>query len=235
MIPNHIAFICDGNGRWATAQGKKRTYGHKMGEKVFEPVVNYLLKQGVSTITFFVFSTENWKRSEEEVNYLMERFEYGLKSQADMAMKKNLRIRILGRRDRISKKILTLIEKIEKDTSENTAGTLCFCLDYGGQNDIAEAGKQIALDAKNGIIEPENINEEIFGSYLPDADIIPIDLVVRTSMERRISNFMLWHLAYSELVFIPEYWPEMNEKILARILDDYQNRDRRFGGLNEKK
>lgn len=233
MIPNHVAFICDGNGRWAKAQGKPRIYGHKIGETVFEKIIDYLIKKGVSTISFFVFSTENWKRSDEEVEYLMKRFESGLENQSNIAQKKNLRVRIIGRKTKLSQKLLDLIDKIELETSENTAGTVCFCLDYGGQNDIAEAGRKIAFDVANGNITPDDIDEEVFGSYLPDADILPIDLLVRTSMEQRISNFMLWHLAYSELMFIKEYWPEMNEKVLDNILEEYNHRNRRFGGINE--
>ncbi len=229
VIPNHIAFVCDGNGRWAQARGKKRTYGHAAGEKVFESVVDALIKRGVSTITFYVFSTENWKRSKEEVGYLMERFEYGLKSQLKMAQKRDLRVRIIGTREGLSKKIVKLIENMEEKTVENTSGTICFALNYGGQDEIVRAAKDMARDAISGDVDLNSVDEGVFSTYLDSGDLLPIDLMVRTSQEIRISNFMLWSLAYAEMMFIKEYWPDMNEKIIDRVLREYAKRNRRFG------
>jgi len=224
-VPNHIAFICDGNRRWAEARGLPPLMGHKAGISNFENLVDWYIARGVSTITFFIFSTENWNRSDEEVNYLMELFYTELKKNMKHALEKNLRYRIVGSRDRLPKKLADMCDDLEETSAENTGGTVVFALNYGGQAEI--------IDAVNAAIAAGTpVNRETFETYMDTGDLLPIDLMVRTSNEFRISNFLLWKLAYAELLFVREHWPDLvrDEKMWQSILDEYAQRDRRFGG-----
>jgi undecaprenyl diphosphate synthase len=229
-IPQHIAFICDGNRRWAKNRGLPPLQGHRAGIENFEKLVDWFIARGVSTVSFFIFSTENWDRSKDEVSFLMDLFYTELNKNLKHATEKNLRYKIAGSRDRLSAKLAKLCDKLEEKSAENTGGTVCFCLNYGGQDEIVRAANSaIAAGEKS-------LTKETFESYLNTGDLLPIDMVVRTSNERRISNFLLWKLAYAELYFVPEHWPELvkSEKLWQDVLDEYARRNRRFGGGKEK-
>ena len=228
-IPQHIAFICDGNRRWAENRGLPPLLGHKAGIANFEKMVDWYINQGVTTITFFIFSTENWNRSEEEVNFLMDLFCTELDKNLKHALTHNLRYRVIGSRTRLPKKLATLCDKLEKESAENTGGTVVFALNYGGQAEI--------IDAVNAAIQAgEPVTRETFETFLDTGDLLPVDLMVRTSNEFRISNFLLWKLAYAELLFVPEHWPDLvqNQKLWQKVLDEYSTRNRRFGGGKKK-
>ncbi|MDR2269193.1 MAG: di-trans,poly-cis-decaprenylcistransferase [Rickettsiales bacterium] len=220
-IPNHIAFICDGNRRWAKERKLPPLEGHRAGIANFENLVDWFIAHGVSTISFFIFSTENWDRGKEEVDFLMSLFYNELKKNLRNAIKKNLRYKIIGGRGRLSKKLANLCDKLEEKSAEGTAGTVVFALNYGGRDEIVRAVKE---------------HGENFDLFMDTADLPDIDMVVRTSNEQRISNFMLWKLAYAEMYFMKQHWPELvkSEKLWRDVLDEYARRNRRFGGGKEK-
>ena len=228
-IPQHIAFICDGNRRWAEQRGLPPLQGHLAGISNFENLVDWFIGRGVSTITFYIFSTENWNRTQEEVDFLMDLFYKELSKNMKHAMEKNLRYRVVGSRAKLPEKLAKLCDKLEESSAENTGGTVVFALNYGGQDEIIRAVNDAIKDGKP-------IDKETFETYLDTGDLLPVDLMVRTSNENRISNFLLWKLAYAELLFIPEHWPELvrSEKLWQHVLQEYQKRDRRFGGGKKK-
>ena len=224
-VPQHIAFICDGNRRWAENRGMPPLMGHQAGIANFEGLVDWYMRRGVTTITFFVFSSENWSRSKEEVDFLMDLFYTEMNKNMKNAVEKNLRYRVIGSRDKLPAKLAKLCDKLEESSAENTAGTVVFALNYGGQQEI--------VDAVNAAIAAgEPVTRESFETYLDTGDLLPIDLMVRTSNESRISNFLLWKLAYAELLFVPEHWPDLvkSEKLWQYTLDEFAKRNRRFGG-----
>lgn len=228
-VPQHIAFICDGNRRWAEQRGLPPLAGHKAGISNFENLVDWFVARGVTTVTFFLFSTENWNRSDEEVDFLMDLFYTELKKQMSHALKKNLRYRVIGSRGRLPKKLADLCDELEQMSAENTGGTVVFALNYGGQDEIVTA---VNAAIENGT----SVDKDTFETFLDTGDLLPIDLMVRTSNEFRISNFLLWKLAYAELLFMPEHWPELvkSEKLWQYTLDEYAKRNRRFGGGKKK-
>ena len=224
-VPQHIAFICDGNRRWAENRGLPPLMGHQAGIANFENLVDWFLKRGVSTVTFWVFSTENWNRSKEEVDFLMDLFYTELKKNLKNAIEKNLRYRVIGSRDRLPEKLAKLCDELEEKSAEHTGGTVVFALNYGGKDEI--------VDAVNAAIENgEPVTKETFETFMDTGDLLPVDLMVRTSNEYRISNFMLWKLAYAELLFVSEHWPDFvkSEKLWQYTLDEFAKRNRRFGG-----
>jgi undecaprenyl diphosphate synthase len=224
-VPSHVAFICDGNRRWAEARGLPPLMGHRAGIANFENLVDWFIARGVTTITFFIFSTENWNRSDEEVSFLMDLFYTELKKNLKHALEKNLRYRVIGSRARLPKKLADMCDKLEAESAENTAGTVVFALNYGGQDEIINA-------VNDAIAEGNQVTRETFETFLDTGELLPVDLMVRTSNEFRISNFLLWKLAYAELLFVPEHWPELvkSEKLWQFVLDEYAKRNRRFGG-----
>lgn len=224
-VPNHIAFICDGNRRWAEARGLPPLMGHRAGIANFETLVDWFIARGVTTITFFIFSTENWNRSDEEVGFLMDLFYSELKKNLKHALEKNLRYRVIGSRDKLPKKLANMCDKLEAESAENTAGTVVFALNYGGQDEIINA-------VNDAIDEGKPVTRDTFETFLDTGELLPVDLMVRTSNEFRISNFLLWKLAYAELLFVPEHWPELvrSKKLWQFVLDEYAKRNRRFGG-----
>lgn len=224
-IPQHIAFICDGNRRWAEMRGLPPLMGHQAGISNFENLVDWFMKRGVTTVTFFVFSSENWNRSQEEVDFLMELFYTELSKNIKRALEKNIRYRVIGSRDRLPEKLAKLCDELEDTSAENTGGTVSFALNYGGQQEIVDA-------VNAAIANGEPVTRETFETFLDTGDLLPIDLMVRTSNESRISNFLLWKLAYAELLFLPEHWPDLvkNEKLWQHVLDEFSKRNRRFGG-----
>ena len=224
-IPQHIAFICDGNRRWAENRGLPPLMGHQAGIANFENLVDWFLRRGVSTVTFWVFSTENWNRSKEEVDFLMDLFYTELKKNMKNAIEKNLRYRVIGSRDRLPEQLAKLCDELEEKSAEHTGGTVVFALNYGGKDEI--------VDAVNAAIENgEPVTKDTFETFMDTGDLLPVDLMVRTSNEYRISNFMLWKLAYAELLFVPEHWPDFvkSEKLWQYTLDEFAKRNRRFGG-----
>ena len=228
-IPQHIAFICDGNRRWAENRGLPPLAGHQAGIANFENMADWFIKRGVTTLTFFIFSTENWNRSQEEVDFLMNLFCTEMEKNMKHALEHNVRYRVIGSRDRLPRKLAKLCDDLEAKSSENTGGTVVFALNYGGQDEIVRA-VNAAID--NG----EHVTRETFETFMDTGDLLPIDLMVRTSNECRISNFLLWKLAYAELLFVPEHWPDLvrNEKLWNKVLDEYSKRNRRFGGGKKK-
>lgn len=229
VVPQHIAFICDGNRRWAENRGLPPLMGHQAGISNFENLVDWFIARGVSTITFFCFSTENWNRSQDEIDFLMDLFYTELTKNMNHALEKNLRCRVIGSRDRLPEKLAKLCDELEEKTAENTGGTVAFAVNYGGQQEI--------IDAVNAAISAgEPVTRETFETYLDTGDLLPIDLMVRTSNENRISNFLLWKLAYAELLFVPEHWPDLvkDEKLWQHVLDEFAKRNRRFGGGKKK-
>lgn len=228
-IPNHLGIIVDGNGRWATSRGKSRSEGHKAGAKNIDKVIELVFNRGIKYLSLFVFSTENFKRSKEEVDYLMNLVGIKFKSDFKKLKEKNIKVLISGSRENLSNKILKILDEVQEDTRNNTGNVLNFCLNYGGQLEIIDAVKKIHHDAINNIINIEEINEETFSNYLYH-NLPPLDFVIRTSGEMRISNFMLWQLSYAELYFPKVLFPNFNEEDLEDAIFAYNKRERRFGG-----
>jgi undecaprenyl diphosphate synthase len=225
-LPKHIGFIVDGNRRWATSQSLPAYEGHRAGYKTLKDILLETIHRGVPYVSAYVFSTENWKRSEEEVGWLMNLLLTVLKKDAHIFIDNNIRLRVIGGREKLSRKIVAAIEEVEKNTAHLTAGTVVLCLNYGGQQEVADAVKElIEADTASRDVTPELISQHL---YAPD--IPPCDLVVRTSGEQRLSNFMLWRSAYSEFIFIDKPWPDMTNDDITAILKEYSSRKRRFGG-----
>lgn len=227
LIPNHVAIILDGNGRWAKERGLKRTEGHREGYKTLKKISKYILHKGTKYLSVFAFSTENFNRPKEEVDYLMNLFIKGFKNDTWYFNKENIRVVFSGRNEKLSKEVLEAMDIMEKDTLNNTGGILNICLNYGGRAEIVDAVNKIIKDKK------ESITEEEFKKYLYQ-DLPDIDLMIRTSGEIRISNFMLWQLSYAELYFPKCYFPDFLEEEYDKALTEYTKRDRRFGGLKNE-
>ena len=225
-IPNHVAIILDGNGRWAKEKGKKRTEGHKEGYKNLKNISKYILNSGTKVFSVFAFSTENFKRPQEEVDFLMNLFMEGFNHDSKFFQKENIKVVFSGRKDNLRKDVLDAMDKMTEETKNNTLGTLNICLNYGGRAEI--------IDAINKIKEEEiEVTEETFNKYLYN-ELPDIDLMIRTSGEVRISNFMLWQLSYAELYFPKCYFPDFNEDEYDKAILEYTKRDRRFGSLNNE-
>lgn len=229
-IPTHVAIIMDGNGRWATRQGKKRTEGHYAGYKRLKKTALYILSKGVKYLSVFAFSTENFKRSEEEVNYLMDLFVSAFKSDLHFFVKNNVKVVFSGRNKPLSKKVLDVMKTLEEETKNCTLGTFNICLNYGGQAEMVDAAKKIAIDYKENNIDLDSIDMNNFYKYLYN-DLPPVDLMIRTSGELRISNFMLYSIAYAELYFTETCFPDFDEKEFDKALESYQNRNITKGGI----
>lgn len=223
-IPNHIAIIMDGNGRWAEKRGLPRTFGHKEGADALRKIITYAGKIGVKYLTVYAFSTENWKRSKDEIDALMFLFKTYLKNEEKNIMKNNVRFLVSGRKNGVSSSLLEAIKKLEDKSRDNTGLTLNIAFNYGGRAEI--------IDAVNSILKSgaDNINEEDFSKYLYN-DIPDPELLIRTSGEFRISNFLLWQIAYSEIYITKALWPDFDEKELDKAIQSYNERDRRFGGV----
>lgn len=233
-LPNHIAIILDGNGRWANKRGMNRNLGHRAGAKNLFVIAKYAYELGIKAITVFAFSTENWSRPEEEVNYLMNEALRFKDEYRDSIKKYNFRVNIIGERDRLNSEVLKLIDDSNEQTKNNTDFYFTICLNYGSQQEIIHAIKAISNDVKNEILTTEEINQDLVNSYLYTNELPPLDLLIRTSGEQRISNFLLWQLAYAELYFTKTLWPDFKHKDLLEAIYDYQQRNRRFGGIKGK-
>lgn len=232
-LPNHVAIIMDGNGRWAKKRGKVRSEGHLEGSKNLQRLSEYVLKKGIKILSVFAFSTENFSRSKDEVDYLMNLIVKHFKKEAKKFTKNNIKVLISGRRERLRNDVIDAINYIQDVTKNNTGGILNICLNYGGQEEIIDASKRIAKDYKNGDLDLDSLNKNSFYKYLYN-DLEPIDFLIRTSGEERISNFMLYSLAYSELYFTDVHFPDFKEEEFDKALLEYQRRDRRFGGIKDE-
>ncbi len=232
-VPSHVAIIMDGNGRWAKNRGLKRTNGHKKGAEALKKISEYVYDKHIKILSVFAFSTENWKRDKEEVDYLMDLFIKAFKENFEVVKKKNVKVIFSGVKEKLSDKVIKQMNKMMEDTKDNKNGIFNICLNYGGQDEIIEATKKISKEVLDGNIDIKDINKDMFNKYLFN-DLPPIDLMIRTSGEYRISNFMLWQMAYSELYFTDTLWPDFDEKEFDKALDSYNKRDRRFGGVKEK-
>ena len=226
-IPNHVAIILDGNGRWAKEKGLKRTEGHKEGYENLKKISKYILNKGTKYLSVFAFSTENFNRPQEEVDFLMNLFIKGFKKDFHYFNEENIRVVFSGKEEKLNKNVIDAMKEMEESTKNNTGGTLNICLNYGGRAEIIDAINKIIND------KIENITEEDFKKYLYK-NLPDIDLLIRTSGEIRISNFMLWQLSYAELYFPKCYFPDFNESEYDKALYEYTSRDRRFGGLNNE-
>ncbi len=233
-IPRHVAIIMDGNGRWAKQRHLPRVAGHKAGLEAAHKIVEHCIKQGLEVLTLFVFSSENWRRPEEEVSYLMHLFMTMLQRDANKLHEQNVQLRIIGDRSRFSIKLQKHIAKVEKLTESNTGLKLLLAANYGGQWDIMEAVHKIAADLQCGEIHINDLTTDTIKQHLSFADLPDPDLFIRTSGEMRISNFMLWQLAYSELYFTDVYWPDFDAAELDKALSFFASRERRFGYISEQ-
>jgi len=230
-IPNHVGIIVDGNGRWATNKGKSRSEGHLAGSKNLIELSRYIFSKGINVLSVFVFSTENFKRSKEEVDYLMNLFVTMFKQNYKTLKKENIKIVFSGRKTLLPKKVLKIIDKVSNETKDNDKCVLNVCLNYGGHTEIIDAVKKIVYDVQDRKLNVEQIDEDIFSKYLYN-DLQPIDFLIRTSGEMRISNFMLWQLSYAELYFPQIYFPDFKKEEFDEAILEYNKRDRRFGGIN---
>ena len=230
-IPKHVSFIMDGNGRWAKKRGLPRVKGHEEGAKRISDLATNAQKLGIEAVTLFAFSTENWKRPKEEVDYIFGLLKKVLIDAKDKFKDKNLRIRFIGKIDELNEDVRNLMYQTVEETKNNTGIILNLAINYGGRSEIVEMTKKLARDCKEGKQEISEINESTIEKYMMTYDLPEIDLMVRTSGEIRISNFLLWQIAYSELVFTDTYWPDFDEAELERVLIEFQSRNRRFGGL----
>lgn len=227
--PRHIAIIMDGNGRWAKKRGLPRTAGHAAGAEAFRRIANYCRTLGVEYLTVYAFSTENWKRSEEEVGGIMKLLRRYLEEALRDMDKNRVCFRFFGDLSRLSPELRQLCQDAER-RSEGYDVQVNFCLNYGGRDEILRAAKRLCRDAASGMITPDTLTEEQFGSYLDSAGVPDPELIIRPSGEERISNFLLWQSAYSELVFMDVLWPDFSPQDLDRAIEEYHRRNRRFGG-----
>ncbi len=232
-IPEHIAIIMDGNGRWAKKRGLPRTYGHKKGSENLKNMALICNDLGIKALSVYAFSTENWSRPKDEIEFLMalpKEFEETFKGQFK---EHDIRVMFSGRRDRFPDEVKSLIERVEEKTKDRLGMILNICFDYGSYTEMLEAIKTISQQYKDDKISLDDISIDLMNDYLYTKELPPLDLLIRTSGEKRISNFLLWQLAYSELYFAKKHWPAFNKKELLIALDDFQNRNRRFGGLKK--
>ena len=229
-IPQHIAIILDGNGRWAKAKGMPRNYGHAQGSKNVERICEEAWRMGIKYLTVYAFSTENWKRPESEVEYLCKLPKLFFQRYLAELKKNNIRVTFLGEIERFPNETRSVITTAVEQTKDNTGLILCLAVNYGGRREITLAAQRYAADVVRGIADAA-IDEEAFGHYMMSEGMPELDLMIRTSGELRISNFLLWQLAYAELIFTPVAWPDFDRDCLVEAIDEYTHRNRRFGGL----
>lgn len=228
-IPQHVAIIMDGNGRWARQQNLSRIDGHKKGSEVARKIVSKCSDLGISYLTLYAFSSENWRRSPNEVSGLMELLQHYLETEAESLNNDNVRLRIIGERQMLPNNILRLVETVELMTKDNTGITLIMALSYGSHAEITHAAKAVAQKVQDHRLTLEEITDEVISQHLYTHDIPDPDVLIRTSGEQRISNYLLWQLAYTELVFVDTYWPDFTPEEFVQTLIEYQERERRFG------
>ncbi|MBB6636736.1 isoprenyl transferase [Cohnella thailandensis] len=230
-VPQHVAIIMDGNGRWAKARGLPRVAGHHSGMKAIKRITREADRLGIRYLTLYAFSTENWKRPKAEVEFLMKLPQEFLALELDELIANNVQVRMMGIEKLLPDHTLAAIEEAARKTAGNTGLVLNFALNYGSRMEMVDAARKLARRAANGELDPDSIDEQMFGASLLSGDMPDPDLLIRTSGELRLSNFMLWQLAYSEFWFTDVYWPEFNEQHLNEAICEYQRRARRYGGL----
>ncbi|MES1201738.1 MAG: isoprenyl transferase [Pseudomonadota bacterium] len=232
LVPQHIAIIMDGNGRWARQRSRPRTFGHREGVEALRRTVEAAGDLRVKYLTVFGFSTENWSRPAEEVSALMDLLRIYVARDLDKLAKEGVRIRVVGSRENLQGDIADIIERAEARTRANTNLNLTIAFNYGGQDEIVRAARRIAAEAVAGKIAPADVTADLFARYLDTAELPPPDLLIRTSGEERLSNFMLWQAAYAELVFLDVLWPDFDKGALETAIDEYRRRHRRFGNAD---
>ena len=233
-LPKHLAIIMDGNGRWAKQRGKLRVFGHENGVKSVRETVENCAKMGIEYLTLYAFSTENWNRPKLEVDTLMRLLVASLKKELKTLNKNNIKLNAIGNITSLPKKAHNELLEVIGKTGKNTGMTLTLALSYGAREELKTAIQQISTKVKNNIISPENIDETIINNHLYTHNLPDVDLLIRTSGEHRISNFLLWQIAYAELYFIDVFWPDFSEQHLVEAIINYQNRERRFGKTSEQ-
>ncbi|MDY3889415.1 MAG: isoprenyl transferase [Agathobacter sp.] len=230
-VPRHVAIILDGNGRWAKSKGMPRNYGHTVGAKNVETICKAANDLGIEYLTLYAFSTENWKRPESEVQALMTLLESYLKNCVKTAEKNNMRVRVIGDKTGLTEKFQERIAQLEELSAVNTGLKLTIAINYGSRDEMIRGIKKLVSDVQNQKLSLDDIDEEMFGDYLDTKGLPEPDLMIRTSGEQRLSNYLLWQLAYSEFYFTEVPWPDFDEKELKKAVDAYENRNRRFGKL----
>ena len=230
-IPGHVAVILDGNGRWAKQRKMPRTYGHKVGSQVVEDMLNIVDDLGVKYFTVYAFSTEKWRRPDKEVKALMRLLRKYLKDCIERTAKNNMRVRVIGEKSRLDDDIRAAIDELEEVSAANTGLNFTIALNYGSRDEMVRAMRHMAQDCKEGAFSVEEITEERFASYLDTKDLPDPDLMIRTSGEQRLSNWLLWQLAYAEFYFTDVLWPDFDKQELIRAVEYYNTRERRFGGV----
>ncbi len=225
VVPNHVGFILDGNRRWARQHGLPEFDGHLAGYSALQEVIQGSFEQGIKFVSVYAFSTENWQREKKEVSHLMKLVIRAITNDLKHFIKNGIRLRIIGHREGLNDKIITAIEKAEESTKRLTKGTVLICFNYGGHREIADAARKCVEDG----LSASEISEEAIAKRLYAPDAPPLDMIVRTSGEQRLSNFMLWRASYSELYFLKKYWPDMTKQDVADIIEEYNRRQRRFG------
>ena len=230
-VPNHIAIILDGNGRWAKAKGMPRSYGHVKGCANLETVCDYMKELGVKYVTVYAFSTENWKRSKEEVDGLMKLFRSYTKTCIKTARDNNMKVRVLGDPTALDNDLQESLKKLVDSSKDNTGLNFNLAINYGSRDEIVRAIRQLSQDCVDGAVKPEDITEDLFSAYLDTREIPDPDLLIRTSGELRLSNYLLWQLAYSEFYFTEVPWPAFNKEELLKAIEKYNGRERRYGGV----
>ncbi|MGA9211985.1 isoprenyl transferase [Kaistella sp.] len=233
-LPKHVAIIMDGNGRWAKSRGKERTFGHKHAIQAVRNAVNACNEINIPYLTLYTFSSENWKRPEDEVSSLMSLISETLLLEAEDIFSKGLRMHIIGDIKKLPELVQDQLMQLVEITKNNKRGNLILALSYGSQKEILNAVKQISIEVKNGELNEEDITEKVFENHLYTKDLPPVDLLIRTSGEVRISNFLLWQIAYAELQFLDILWPDFGKEDFFKCIDDYQNKERRFGKTSEQ-
>lgn len=233
-VPRHIAIVMDGNGRWAKARFQPRSFGHNAGRKAVRDVIEGCIRQGVEALTLFAFSSENWQRPEDEVSALMGLFLRALDKEVDELHAQGVRLRFIGELTGFSDELRQRMERAMARTADNTRLQLNIAVNYGGRWDIVQAARQAALAIGRGELAAEALDEPTLGRFMSLAELPPLDLFIRTGGEQRISNFLLWQAAYAELYFTDTLWPDFDQACLARAIDDYARRERRYGRTSEQ-
>lgn len=233
--PQHVAIIMDGNGRWANRKGLPRTAGHQKGVDNLRQVIRTSFEAGIRYVTLFAFSSENWSRPSDEVGFLMGLLKRFVKKDLKRLHEENVRVRIIGRRDDLQQDILSLLLEAEEVTKHNTALDLIIAFNYGARDELVRAAQQLMCDAQAGKIAPAQLSEETFSSYLDTKSIPDPDLIIRSSGEQRLSNFLLWQAAYAEFVFVNECWPDFSKDVYLNALEQYSKRERRFGAVKDNR
>lgn len=230
-IPRHLGVIMDGNGRWAKLRGKRRTEGHVEGVKALRGLVEHCIAYGVGYLTVFSFSSENWSRPTDEISFIFNLLRRFVASDLQRLIRNNVKVRIIGSREGLDPSLVRLIEDVEAKTAGNTGLTLIVAFNYGSKAEIVAAARHLAREVAAGRLDPDEIDEQRLGDALYTAGLPDPDVIIRTSGEQRLSNFLLWQAAYAEFVFVDEHWPDFDEASFVRVLEAFSQRDRRFGGV----